>query len=84
MKYIKLPELDDLLSLLNDLNSNWSVCRNSRSFIEGEPLEYWKRFDAAMGKVFELQMTLMKQKPGVPPGNPSVPEVSGRSTQVKA
>lgn len=51
---------DEMLSCLNSLNMNWAVCRNTRSFQEGQPAEYWKKFDSAMGEAFKLQITLMK------------------------
>jgi hypothetical protein len=51
---------DEMVSWLTDLNSNWAVLRNTRSFMEGQPSEYWKKFDACMGEAFELQIALMK------------------------
>ena len=52
--------VDEMILWLTDLNGNWAVLRNTRSYLEGEPKEYWKKFDKAMGKAFELQVTLMK------------------------
>jgi len=67
---VELVMPDEMIAWLNDLNSNWSVCRNTRSFIEGEPSEYWKKFDKAMGKAFELQVALMKlRQPAAPTGS---------------
>jgi hypothetical protein len=68
-KDITLVEPDDMINWLTDLNSNWAVLRNTRSFMEGQPKEYWKKFDACMGKAFELQIALMKLRaaqPGAP------------------
>ena len=56
----KLVKPDEMIAWLTDLNSNWAVLRNTRSFLEGQPVEYWKKFDACMGEAFELQIALMK------------------------
>ena len=57
---ITLVKPDEMISWLMDLNSNWAVLRNTRSFMEGQPTEYWKKFDACMGEAFQLQIALMK------------------------
>ena len=57
---ITLVKPDDMIAWLTDLNANWSVLRNTRSFLEGEPSEYWKKFDTCMGEAFELLIALTK------------------------
>jgi hypothetical protein len=57
---IELVKVDDMVDWLNELNSNWAVLRNTRSFIEGQPREYWKEFDECMRYAFDLQIALMK------------------------
>jgi hypothetical protein len=68
-KDITLIKPDDMIDWLTDLNSNWAVLRNTRSFMEGQPKEYWKKFDICMGEAFKLQIALMKLRaaqPGAP------------------
>lgn len=82
---LELIKPHDMVSWLNELNSNWAVCRNTRSFLEGQPSEYWKKFDAAMGEAFQLQVALMKliqERAALAPA-PAAPKVSGSTGAAK-
>jgi hypothetical protein len=59
---------EQVIRVLNGLGENWAVCRNTRSFKEGEPSEYWKEFDRWMGEAFKLQVDLMQAAPAQPAG----------------